>query len=83
MDLLQFLLISCTKCHHKAFTTGNWALHFGGKNEVTDIDRACAETAKLLQSTNLPSETPILCTKCYTDPWYKDETPVFNSLLDI
>jgi len=51
----------------KAFTTGNWALHFGGKNEVTDIDRACAETAKLLQSTKLPSDTPILCTKCYTD----------------
>lgn len=71
------------KCHHKAFTTGNWALHFGGKNEVTDIERACAETAKLLQSTKLPSDTPILCTKCYTDPWYKDETDVLKSWLDI
>jgi len=58
-------------------------LHFGGKNEVTDIERACAETAKLLQSTKLPSDTPILCTKCYTDPWYKDETDVLKSWLDI
>ena len=73
--LLQWIFCSFSlfhvKCHHKAFTTGNWASHFGGKNEVTDIDRACAETAKLLQSTKLPSDTPILCTKCYTDPWYK------------
>ena len=51
----------------KAFTTGSWASYFGGRKEVTDIERACEEAAILLKSGRLPSETPILCTKCYLD----------------
>eukprot|EP00439_Symbiodinium_sp_Y106_P066732 s1008_g10.t3 len=49
----------------KAFTVGSWASHFGGKMQVVDIERACAETARLLQSGKVPPDTPILCTKCY------------------
>eukprot|EP00435_Cladocopium_sp_Y103_P075374 s26_g57.t1 len=51
----------------KAFTTGSWACHFGGPKEVSDIRRACGEAAQLLGSGRLPPETPVLCTKCYTD----------------
>lgn len=51
----------------KAFTTGSWACHFGGPEEVRDIARACGAAAQLLGSGKLPPETPVLCTKCYTD----------------
>ena len=54
----------------EAFTTGSWALHFGGPKEVTDIQRASGEAAKVLEK--MPGETPILCTKCYTDSWHKN-----------
>ena len=53
----------------QAFTTGSWASYFGGKTEVTDITRAADEAAKLLASGRVPADVPILCTKCYTDPW--------------
>lgn len=31
----------------EAFTSGSWASYFGGESEVTDISRACKETARL------------------------------------
>ncbi|OLP79258.1 hypothetical protein AK812_SmicGene40469 [Symbiodinium microadriaticum] len=49
----------------KAFTVGSWASHFGGKMQVADIERACVETARLLESGKVPPDTAILCTKCY------------------
>lgn len=56
----------------KAFTVGGWASHFGGVEQVTDIERACAETAKLFKSGFLPEDTPVLCTKCYLDGRYDE-----------
>ena len=55
----------CLDSAGKAFTVGCWASHFGGKMQVTDIERACGETARLLESGRVPPDTPILCTKCY------------------
>jgi len=57
----------------EAFTTGSWACHFGGPEEVRDIARACGAAAQLLGSGKLPPETPVLCTKCYTEPWQLGE----------
>ena len=33
--------------------------------QVADIERACVETARLLESGKVPPDTAILCTKCY------------------
>ena len=56
----------------KAFTTGSWAQRFGGESQLQDIARACKEVAKLLDGTEgaarmIPSNIPILSTRCYLD----------------
>eukprot|EP00929_Paragymnodinium_shiwhaense_P092170 TRINITY_DN52047_c0_g1_i1.p1 TRINITY_DN52047_c0_g1~~TRINITY_DN52047_c0_g1_i1.p1 ORF type:complete len:231 (-),score=48.93 TRINITY_DN52047_c0_g1_i1:149-841(-) len=79
----------------KAFTVGQWASHFGGEQQVTDIARACEEAGKLLESGRLPASTPILSTKCYLagsleepfvdilEPWLKDQPCIHKRTMDV
>eukprot|EP00927_Polykrikos_kofoidii_P073034 TRINITY_DN69105_c0_g1_i1.p1 TRINITY_DN69105_c0_g1~~TRINITY_DN69105_c0_g1_i1.p1 ORF type:complete len:249 (-),score=48.67 TRINITY_DN69105_c0_g1_i1:118-822(-) len=65
----------------KAFTIGGWASCFGGTQQVLDIERACAEVARLLCSGKVPQDTPVLCTKCYLDGI--DDEPYVESVEQI